>query len=178
MSQGSLSFLLLFSRSSGGSYVFKGKHRRSRRPLHYGILTSIQSASRKLLGPGAVFSLKPTLHGRSSDSSPSLPRIQRPAMNFGPVATLLAFLLLSCVITPCRAQTSKIFQWSFSGNVRVLVVPADPVLTDAYRHSRLRYLHAGLLASPSSLSLLGTIPTVFLRFTWSHSLSTALPARP
>ncbi|KAJ7475204.1 hypothetical protein B0H11DRAFT_2158629 [Mycena galericulata] len=36
-------------------------------------------------------------------------------MNFGPVASLLTFLVLSCVIAPCRAQTNRIFQWEFSG---------------------------------------------------------------
>ncbi|KAJ7119480.1 hypothetical protein C8R44DRAFT_788157 [Mycena epipterygia] len=80
---------------------------------------SSKSASRKLLGPGAVFSLKPTLHGRPSDSS-----LPRTTMNFGPVATLLTFLLLSCVITPCRAQTSKIFQWGFSGNALSTSLPS------------------------------------------------------
>ncbi|KAJ7117399.1 hypothetical protein C8R43DRAFT_1137691 [Mycena crocata] len=73
-----------------------------------------KSASRKLLGPGAVSSIKPTLHGGSSDSF--CPRMQRPAMNLGPVATLLTFLVLSCAIAPCRAQTNKIFQWQFAGN--------------------------------------------------------------
>ncbi|KAJ7262787.1 hypothetical protein B0H12DRAFT_1270164 [Mycena haematopus] len=45
-------------------------------------------------------------------------------MNLGPVATLLAFLVLSCVITPCRAQTNKIFQWQFSGNALSSQLPS------------------------------------------------------
>ncbi|KAJ7730876.1 hypothetical protein DFH07DRAFT_848241 [Mycena maculata] len=75
---------------------------------------SSKSASRKLSGPGAVSSLKSTLHGGVSDSL--RPRIQRPAMNFGPLATLFTFLVLSSLVSPCRAQTNRIFQWSFSGN--------------------------------------------------------------
>ncbi|KAJ7159841.1 hypothetical protein C8R43DRAFT_345930 [Mycena crocata] len=73
---------------------------------------SLKSASRKLPGPGAIPSV--TFHGGSSDSFPS--RMQRPAVNFGPVATLLTVLVLSCAIAPCRAQTNKIFQWQFAGN--------------------------------------------------------------
>ncbi|KAJ6602505.1 hypothetical protein DFH09DRAFT_1470167 [Mycena vulgaris] len=34
-------------------------------------------------------------------------------MHLGPVATLLAFLVVSCVITPCHAE--RLYQWSFKG---------------------------------------------------------------
>jgi len=81
---------------------------------------SSKSASRKLSGPGAV-PLTPSPHGGSSDSFRSR---SRPAMNFGPVATLLTFLVLSCVIAPCRAQTSKIFQWQFGGSALSTSLPS------------------------------------------------------
>lgn len=45
-------------------------------------------------------------------------------MNFGPVASFLTFLALSCVITPCRAQTNKIFQWQFAGNALSTSLPS------------------------------------------------------
>jgi len=80
-----------------------------------------KSASRKLSGPGAVSFLKPTLHPEFSASI----HLQRPAMNFGSLATsLLTFLVLSCVIAPCRAQTNKIFQWQFSGNALSTSLPS------------------------------------------------------
>ncbi|KAJ7471820.1 hypothetical protein FB451DRAFT_1399128 [Mycena latifolia] len=44
--------------------------------------------------------------------------------NLGPVATLFTLLLLSCVIAPCHAQTSKIFQWQFSGNALSQTLPS------------------------------------------------------
>ncbi|KAF7329007.1 hypothetical protein MVEN_02530800 [Mycena venus] len=81
---------------------------------------SSKSASRTPSGPGAA--LKSTPHGGSSDSFRS--RSQRPAMNFGPVATLLTFLVLSCIIAPCRAQTNKIFQWQFAGNALSSSLPS------------------------------------------------------
>ncbi|KAJ7828254.1 hypothetical protein B0H14DRAFT_3719115 [Mycena olivaceomarginata] len=71
-------------------------------------------------GPGAA--LKSTPHGGSSDFF--RPRSQGPAMNFGPVATLLTFLVLSCIISPCRAQTNKIFQWQFAGNALSSSLPS------------------------------------------------------
>jgi len=45
-------------------------------------------------------------------------------MNFGPVATFFTFLVLSCLVVPCRAQTNKIFQWQFSGNALSSELPS------------------------------------------------------
>ncbi|KAJ6553282.1 hypothetical protein B0H19DRAFT_1263678 [Mycena capillaripes] len=81
---------------------------------------SSKSASRTPSGPGAA--LKSTPHAGSSDVF--RPRSQRTAMNFGPVATLLTFLVLSCFIAPCRAQTNKIFQWQFAGNALSSSLPS------------------------------------------------------
>ncbi|KAJ7645841.1 hypothetical protein B0H17DRAFT_1103780 [Mycena rosella] len=82
---------------------------------------SSKSASRKLSGPGAVSSLIPSLHGGPSDFS----RTRRPAMNFGPVATLFTFLVLSCVIVPCRAEDpNRVFQWAFGGPALSTSLPA------------------------------------------------------
>ncbi|KAF8170906.1 hypothetical protein K438DRAFT_1982463 [Mycena galopus ATCC 62051] len=81
---------------------------------------SSKRASRTPSGPGTA--LKSTPHGGSSDFF--RPRSQRPAMNFGPVATLLTFLILSCIIAPCRAQTNKIFQWQFAGNALSSSLPS------------------------------------------------------
>ncbi|KAJ6617920.1 hypothetical protein B0H10DRAFT_2218082 [Mycena sp. CBHHK59/15] len=83
---------------------------------------SAKSASRKLSGPGAVFSFKPTSHGQSSDSFLKH-HMKRPA-NFGPLAFLLSFLVLSVLVSPCHAQTSKIFQWQFSGNALSSSLPS------------------------------------------------------
>ncbi|KAK7018624.1 hypothetical protein R3P38DRAFT_2983573 [Favolaschia claudopus] len=81
---------------------------------------SSKSASRKLSGPGAVY-LKPQCGGPSDFFRR---RSQRPAMNFGSVATLLTLLVLSCVIVPCHAQTSKVFQWQFAGNALSSSLPS------------------------------------------------------
>ncbi|KAJ7034740.1 hypothetical protein C8F04DRAFT_1001622 [Mycena alexandri] len=81
---------------------------------------SSKSASRKLSGPGAD-SFIPSMNGGSSDSLS--PRSPRPAMSFG-LTTLLTFLVFCSVIAPCRAQTSKIFQWGFAGNALSQSLPA------------------------------------------------------
>ncbi|KAJ7075992.1 hypothetical protein B0H15DRAFT_865053 [Mycena belliarum] len=45
-------------------------------------------------------------------------------MNFGPVTTLFTLLVLSCVIGPCNAQSSRIFQWQFGGVALSQNIPA------------------------------------------------------
>ncbi|KAJ6482134.1 hypothetical protein C8R47DRAFT_1197593 [Mycena vitilis] len=124
---------------------------------------SSKSASRKLSVPGAV-SYKPLPHGGSSD--PARPRALRAAMNFGPVSTLLTFLVFSCVIAPCRAQGNKVFQWSFSGNALsqslpscrsfpITVKPFDPTNTTAHGVPPF-YMNAFAIGGTPTTSLIGT----------------------
>ncbi|KAJ7208005.1 hypothetical protein GGX14DRAFT_455161 [Mycena pura] len=98
---------------------------------------SSKSASRKRSGPGAV-SCNSSLHGGPSSSLH--PRIHRPAMN-APIATLFMFLVLSCVITPCRAQTSKIFQWQFTQQLSTSLPSCQqlPIIVKPFSSTNITY---------------------------------------
>ncbi|KAJ6589093.1 hypothetical protein B0H19DRAFT_1102891 [Mycena capillaripes] len=85
-------------------------------------------------------------------------------MNFGPVATLLTFLVFSCVIVPCHAQTSKIFQWGFKDNVspslpscKSLGITVKPFNTSVNSHGVPPfYMMAFAIDGTPVVSLIGT----------------------
>ncbi|KAF7335113.1 hypothetical protein MVEN_02262000 [Mycena venus] len=86
-------------------------------------------------------------------------------MNFGPVATLLMFLIFSCIIAPCHAQTNKIFQWQFAGNAlssslpscrqfQIQVKPFNPA--NNINGVPLFYMMAFAIGGTPSTTLIGT----------------------